>query len=476
MLLSIRRSHPTRVSHLSQSSAFSSLQLLPALHDNLASLGYESMTPVQCKSLPPILAGHDVIAQAETGSGKTVAFGLGILSRLEPKRFRVQAMVLCPTRELADQVAEEIRKLARSLSNVKVITLCGGVPVRLQATSLGKGVHIVVGTPGRVEDHLKRETLDLSHVQTLVLDEADRMLQMGFEESLDAIMSFVPVARQSLLLSATFPEEIERIANRILSNPTMIVVEPSINKQGIDQQFFQVNNNEQRIEALRLLLLKHQPTSSLVFCSTRQDVRDVTAWLDEFGFSVLMLHGEMEQRERDQTLVRFANGSATVLVATDVAARGLDIDALDVVVNYQLSRNIEDHVHRVGRTGRAGVSGTAWSFYDASDAGKIEQIQDSLGIRIANSTLPAKSTLKRHAAKALMQTIQIDGGKKQKLRPGDILGALTGDNGIQGSDVGKIKIVSNRSYVAVRREALKAALKKLGSDKLKGRSYRVRVL
>lgn len=476
MLLSMRRPHPTRVSHLSQSSAFSSLQLLPVLHDNLASLGYESMTPVQCKSLPPILAGHDVIAQAETGSGKTVAFGLGILSRLEPKRFRVQAMVLCPTRELADQVAEEIRKLARSLSNVKVITLCGGVPVRLQATSLEKGVHIVVGTPGRVEDHLKRETLDLSHVQTLVLDEADRMLQMGFEESLDAIMSFVPVTRQSLLLSATFPEEIERIASRILCNPTMIVVEPSINKQGIDQHFYQVKNNEQRIEALRLLLLKHQPTSSLVFCSTRQDVRDVTAWLDEFGFSVLMLHGEMEQRERDQTLVRFANGSATVLVATDVAARGLDIDALDVVVNYQLGRNFEDHVHRVGRTGRAGVSGTAWSFYDASDAGKIEQIQDSLGISIANSMLPAKSTLKRHAAEAPMQTIQIDGGKKQKLRPGDILGALTGDNGIKGSDVGKIKIVSNRSYVAVRREALQAALKKLGSDKLKGRSYRVRVL
>lgn len=461
---------------MSPSSAFSSLKLVPELQQNLTSLGYETMTPIQTESLPHILAGHDVIAQGETGSGKTAAFGLGILSKLEPRKFDVQAMVLCPTRELADQVATEIRKLARSLPNVKVITLCGGSPVRLQTTSLEKGVHIVVGTPGRVEDHLKRETLDLSHVGTLVLDEADRMLQMGFEKSLDTIVSFVPQVRQTLLLSATFPDQIERIANRILSNPKMVVVQPGINERGIDQQFYELPNNEQRIEALRLLLLKHQPESALVFCSTKQDVRDVTRKLEKFGFSVLLLHGDLEQRERDQTLIRFSNGSAMILVATDVAARGLDIDSLDVVVNFQLGRNLEDHVHRVGRTGRAGDSGTVWSFYDGRDTVKIEQIQDSLGTSIVNKELPTNSTLKLTAPRAPMQTIQIDAGKKQKLRPGDILGALTGDNGIEGSQVGKIKIVSNRSYVAVRREALKAALKKLGSDKLKGRSYRVRVL
>jgi len=461
---------------VSHSSAFSSLNLPPELQDNLTSLGFDTMTPIQSASLPDILAGRDVIAQGETGSGKTAAFGLGILSKLELRKFDVQAMVLCPTRELADQVADEIRKLARSLSNVKVITLCGGSPVRLQTTSLEKGVHIVVGTPGRVEDHLKRETLDLGHVRTLVLDEADRMLQMGFEESLDTIVSYVPRARQTLLLSATFPEQIERIAERILSNPKMVVVEPSINELGIDQQFYRVPNNEQRTEALQLLLLKHQPESALVFCSTKQDVREVTSKLQEFGFSVLLLHGDLEQRDRDQTLIRFANGSAMILVATDVAARGLDIDSLDVVVNYQLGRNLEDHVHRVGRTGRAGDSGTVWSFYDERDTAKIEQIQQSLSTRIADSELPPKSTLRLTAQQAPMQTIQIDGGKKQKLRPGDILGALTGDNGIEGSQVGKIKIVSNRSYVAVRREALKTALKKLGSDKLKGRSYRARVL
>lgn len=434
------------------------------------------MTPIQAKSLPPILAGRDVIAQGKTGSGKTAAFGLGILSKLETKQFSVQALVLCPTRELADQVSIEIRRLARSTPNVKVLTLCGGTPVGPQAGSLDKGVHIVVGTPGRVEDHLKRENLDLQHLQTLVLDEADRMLEMGFEDSLNAIVAHVPETRQTLLLSATYPERIQNIAKKILSDPEMIVVDSSHDDATIEQHFYKIPKGDQRLEALKLLLLKYQPESALVFCSTRQDVRDVTAKLDNHGFNVLPLHGELEQRERDQTLIRFSNRSTTILVATDVAARGLDIESLDVVVNYHLGRDLEVHVHRVGRTGRAGDTGLALSFYDGRDSDKIVDIQDALGRAIKNEALPPPATLKQPVPRAAMVTLQIDGGKKQKLRPGDILGALTGDNGIDGAHVGKIKIVSNRTYVAVHRDAVKAAMKKLGDGKLKGRSCRVRTL
>ena len=461
---------------MSQSSAFNSLSLNQDFLDNLQSLGYESMTPIQAQSLPYILSGKDVIAQGKTGSGKTAAFGLGVLAKLEAKKFSVQALVLCPTRELADQVSTEIRRLARAIPNTKIITLCGGTPVRPQAASLDKGVHIVVGTPGRVEDHLKRETLDLHGLQTLVLDEADRMLEMGFEDSINAILAHVPDERQTLLLSATYPEKIQSIAQRILTNPEMVIVESDHDDTSIEQHFFKIPMGEQRLKAVKLLLLQNQPESALVFCSTRQDVREVTEQLQSSGFSVLALHGDLEQKERDQTLIRFSNNSATVLVATDVAARGLDIDSLDVVVNYHLGRDLEVHVHRVGRTGRAGESGLAWSFYDSRDSAKIEAIEQLLGRPIKGENLPPQAVLEYSAPRAPMVTVQIDGGKKQKIRPGDILGALTGENGIAGTDVGKIKVVSNRSYVAINRDVVKAALKKLETGKLKGRSCRARTL
>lgn len=461
---------------MNQSAAFESLDLHPDFLTTIKSLGYESMTAIQQKSLPLILDGRDVIAQGKTGSGKTAAFGLGILTKLEPKQFNVQALVLCPTRELADQVSSEIRRLARGIPNVKVLTACGGSPVRDQALSLEKGVHIVVGTPGRLEDHIKRETLDLSNLTVLVLDEADRMLEMGFEDSIDAILEEVPEFRQTLLLSATYPDKIKTIANRVLSNPEMIVVNSTHNDDSISQYFYKINDIGERAEALQLLLLQLQPESALVFCSTRNDVRHVTEFLNKLGFNVLALHGEMEQRERDQTMVQFANKSASVLVATDVAARGLDIDALDLVVNYQLARDAEIHIHRIGRTGRAGGSGVALSFFDAHDKSRLEDLQEAIGRPIQTEKLPSKDVLSHAVPRAPMVTLQIDAGKKQKLRPGDILGALTGDDGIDGAAVGKIKIISNRSYVAVSRQAVKAALAKLQNGKLKGRSCRVRLL
>ena len=455
---------------------FATLNLAPELLANLDSLGYTAMTPVQAASLPLILAGRDVIAQAKTGSGKTAAFGLGLLARLDVQRFRVQVLVLCPTRELADQVAKEIRKLARTIHNIKVLTLCGGMPFGPQLGSLEHGAHIIVGTPGRVEEHLRKGSLVLDNLTTLVLDEADRMLEMGFAPALDAIVDKAPKQRQTLLFSATFPDQIQRIAKRILQQPETVKVESTHDAGSIVQHFYNVGSDDQRLQAVRLLLLQFAPESAVVFCNTKKETQDIADALRQSGFSVAALHGDLEQRERDEVLVRFANKSVCVLVATDVAARGLDIDSIEAVINYQLAHDADVHVHRIGRSGRAGNKGFACSLFTDRDHYKVALIQDYLGQIISAEPLPPRSVLNKAPAEPSMATLQIDGGKKQKIRPGDILGALTGDNGIAGNQVGKIQVFDNCAYVAVQRSAVKAALTKLGDGKLKGRAVRVRLI
>ncbi|MBL3598543.1 MAG: ATP-dependent RNA helicase DbpA [gamma proteobacterium endosymbiont of Lamellibrachia anaximandri] len=457
-------------------TAFSTLKLHAALLKNLSSLGYEEMTPIQAKSLPHILLGKDVIAQGKTGSGKTAAFGLGLLEKLDVKRFRVQSLVLCPTRELADQVAKEIRRLARAIHNIKVLTLCGGVSIGPQIGSLEHGAHIIVGTPGRIEDHLNKGTLKLNNVNMLILDEADRMLDMGFQAALDAIIDQTPDQRQTLLFSATFPDQIQSVAKRIMVKPVMVQVASSHENASIQQHFFKVDNNEHRLTALCLLLLQHRPESTLVFCNTKRETQEVADELLHFGFSALALHGDLEQRDRDQTLVRFANKSVSILVATDVAARGLDIDALDAVINYHIAHESEGHVHRIGRTGRAGSKGTAYSLYSEKESYKVASLDANVDPILDSEPLPPLSLLEKPAMKPAMATLQIDGGKKQKVRPGDILGALTGKNGIAGKQVGKIQIFDNWAYVAVSQDVVQPALKKLGEGKLKGRSFRVRLI
>ncbi len=453
---------------------FSSLKLHSALLENLFSLGYLAMTPIQAKSLPHILAGKDVIAQGKTGSGKTAAFGLGLLEKLDVKRFRVQSLVLCPTRELADQVAKEIRRLARGIHNIKVLTLCGGMPFGPQLGSLEHGAHIIVGTPGRVDEHLRKGTLNLDGLNTFVLDEGDRMLDMGFQPALDAIIKYLPQQRQTLLFSATYPDQIESIAQRIMIDPVRVQVASTHDSSSIQQTFYRVDENVQRLTALRLLLMKYRPDSTLIFCNTKRETQEVADELRSHGFSALALHGDMEQRDRDQTLVRFANKSASILVATDVASRGLDIDALDAVINYHLSRELEVHVHRIGRTGRAGSKGIACTLYNDKERYKVEALEKHLEQPIDSAPLPPFSLLEQPTYKPPMATLQIDGGKKQKVRPGDILGALTGNSGIAGTQVGKIHIFDNCAYVAVSRDAAKIALTKLAEGKLKGRSFRVR--
>jgi len=458
------------------STAFSSLALPAGLVDNLSTLGYSQMTPVQAQSLPPVLEGKDIIAQAKTGSGKTAAFSLGVLAKLNVKRFRIQSLVLCPTRELAEQVAVEMRKLARGIHNIKILTLCGGVSIGPQIGSLEHGAHIIVGTPGRVDDHIRKGTLRLDDVETLVLDEADQMLDMGFQDTLDAIIERIPQNRQTLLFSATFPRAIEAIAKRVLKNPEMIKVEEEQEKSTIKQYFYKMDNNKQRYSTLKLLLLKFTPQSCVVFCNTKVETQQVCDDLASEGFSAVALHGDLEQRDRERTLIHFANKSASILVATDVAARGLDIDDMDMVINYHLAHDPQTHVHRVGRTGRAGKKGIACSIYGEAEHFKVAQIGDHYERDFLPEPMPAFSLLEKPPYKPEMVTLMIDSGKKQKVRAGDILGALTGKDGVAGRQVGKINVLDNVAFVAVERNASKPALRKLTEGNIKGRKIRARRL
>jgi len=465
-----------------QSTDFKSLKLNKDLVNNLSSLGYKEMTPIQAQSLPLILAGNDVVAQGKTGSGKTAAFGLGLLHNLEVKKFRIQSLVLCPTRELADQVAKEIRKLARSIHNIKVLTLCGGTPLGPQIGSLEHGAHIIVGTPGRIEDHINRGRLNLENLNTLVLDEADRMLEMGFQSALDLIFSLCPKQRQTLLFSATFPDQITPITKNIMKDPETVKVTSTHDTNTINQHFFQIQDNKQRMVALRLLLLKYQPESTVVFCTTKIETQAVADELSGFGFSCSAIHGDLEQKDRDRTLVMFANKSVSILVATDVAARGLDIDQLDAVINYQISRDPEIHLHRIGRTGRAGSKGVALTLIAENEIHRVIKLEDYLKQTIKMEELPNANLLDKKMKKPSMVTLQIDGGRKQKLRPGDILGALTAKNKssnkseISGEQIGKIQIFDLKAYVAVSRKVADAAINKLVNGKLKGRSFKARYI
>lgn len=452
---------------------FSTLALPAALLENLHSLGYHQMTPIQAAALPIVLQGQDLIAQAQTGSGKTAAFALGILARLRVQRFRVQSLVLCPTRELADQVANEIRRLGRSIHNIKVLTLCGGVPFGPQLGSLEHGAHIIVGTPGRVLEHLEKGSLNLSELNTLVLDEADRMLDMGFAPALDTLMGFVPADRLTLLFSATYPAQISSMAARYLKNPQRVTIEKTPAATQIQQQFYAINSSAERVEAVSRLLLAHPAESSIVFCNTRRETQAVTDALVERGFSALALHGDFEQREREQTLIRFASKAASILVATDVAARGLDIDALDLVINAELAHDTETHVHRIGRTGRAAASGLAVSLVGPGDDYKVALLADIYSEAQQLLALPAAANAQ--PASPLMACLLVDGGKKQKLRAGDIVGALTANGAISKEQIGKISVLENVAYIAVARSVWRVAQQQISAG-IKGKSFRSRLL
>ncbi|MEE9350931.1 MAG: ATP-dependent RNA helicase DbpA [Thiotrichaceae bacterium] len=452
---------------------FASLPLSNALLANLDSLQYKKMTPVQTESLPYLIESKDVIVQAKTGSGKTVAFGLGILHHINPRFFGAQALVICPTRELADQVAKEIRKLARCIPNIKVVVLCGGTPLRAQVASLEHGAHIIVGTPGRLQDHLSRSTLELKGLKTLVLDEADRMLDMGFHDEIMSIIKHTPRNRQTVLFSATYPNSIQKMSRSILRNPVEVTVDSKHEPDVIEQVFYETNQ-QQRNDTLLALFEHYQPATTVVFCHTKIQCNEVVEFLQDQHIDALTLHGDLDQRERDQVLVRFANNSCSVLVATDVAARGLDIKSLQAVINYELPHDPEIYVHRIGRTGRAGEQGLALSLFTDRELSRIiaiEEYQDKSCVTSPTESLKRTDDFRLQSP---MVTLQIDLGRKNKMRPGDLLGALTKDAGLAGSQIGKIDIFELSSYVAIERKALTRALKYFSRGKVKGKLVRAR--
>ncbi|MCF7220737.1 ATP-dependent RNA helicase DbpA [Marilutibacter chinensis] len=452
---------------------FSDLPLNPALLQGLDAFGHVQMTPVQAQGLPALLEGRDLIAQAPTGSGKTATFGLALLHHLDPAQIRLQALVLCPTRELADQVAKHIRRLATGIANLKLLTLTGGVPLGPQLASLTHTPHVVVGTPGRVLELLEKQALGLRDIRVLVLDEADRMLDMGFEEPIRRIVARTPKQRQTLLFSATWPDGIRTVADRILRDPLTVAVETGEPHADIEQRFFEVDS-ARKPAALAGLLMEYNPESAVVFCNMRRDTEEVVSSLTHLGFSAAALHGDMEQRDREEVLVRFANRSCQVLVASDVAARGLDVENIGAVINYELPTDPAVYVHRIGRTGRAGRKGVALSLCAPREIARARALEELQGTPLNWQKPPIAALRPGAAPPATMATLRIDAGRTDKLRPGDIVGALTGDAGLPVDALGKIDIFPTRSYVAIARSKANQALSRLQAGKIKGRKFRVR--
>jgi ATP-independent RNA helicase DbpA len=459
---------------------FAALPLSPELLAVVAELGFQRLTPIQAEAIPALLEGRDLVGQSRTGSGKTAAFALPLLQRLELGTREVGALVLCPTRELSAQVAREIRRLGRRHAGLTVLVLAGGEPVGRQIGALEKGVHIAVGTPGRVLDHLRRRTLRVHRVATVVLDEADRMLDMGFQEDMDKILRALPKERQTVFFSATFPSSIEALCKKHQNEPVFVKVEAEPEAAREIRQLVVRAEQEQKIGALRWVLAEHSHESALIFANLKATVAEIGKVLSEAQVSTGTLHGDLEQYDRDRVMAKFRNGSTRVLVATDVAARGIDIENLDLVVNFDLPAQPEVYVHRIGRTGRAGKVGLAVSLATQRDQLKIDAIERLTGIKLTISERPVVPRGEKAAlAQALerdakMATLRISGGRKQKLRPGDILGALTGEaGGLAAEDIGKIEIHDHFSYVAVRKALSQGAQQSLSQGRIKGRKFQV---
>lgn len=454
--------------------SFDSLSLKREILKALNIAGYEKMTPVQQESLPIGLKGSDLIVQAKTGSGKTAAFGITILSRIDPSLNRIQGLVLCPTRELAQQVANELRKIARFLPNLKILTLSGGSPIRPQIASLEHGAHCIIGTPGRVGDHIGRRTLDLRGVKTFVLDEADRMLDMGFSDDLDKVVGRLPKERQTLLFSATFPDNIRQLSENIQNKPHEIKVEDQVEVSLMEQKFIETDSKEKK-SLLAKVIAYHKPDTTVVFCNTKQMCNELTDELKKQGFFAETIHGDLDQWERDKTLTLLANKSISILVATDVAARGIDIDNLNMVVNYELPRTTDVYVHRMGRTGRAGKKGLALSFFSGHEREKIDDYIKVIEIpKDQTEILHSSKIMAEESYKSLlpkMACIRINGGKKHKLRPGDILGALTAGQMLIGKDVGQIDLFDFHTYVGIDRKKINQVTTQLKVLKIKGKPF-----
>lgn len=440
-----------------------------ALLETLAQLSFTRMSEIQEKAINPILEGRDILAQSKTGSGKTLAFGLPCVMRTNTNNMKPQTIIITPTRELADQIAVELRKVAAYKPNLKILTLYGGVPLRAQADSLAKGAHILIGTPGRIQDHLAKETLVLDSIKTLVLDEADRMLDMGFYDEIVKIGSNMPRGKQTLLFSATFPANIEKLAKALLNQPLTIKVDTVIEENKIDELVFETSD---KFKTLSTLIQSYKPESLLIFCNTKVEVMALTDKLLKLGHAAIDIHGDLDQRDRNESVIAFSNSSKRIMVATDVASRGLDIKDIALVINYDLPFDAEVYTHRIGRTGRADATGIAISLFTPRDKEKCSYVLDKAK-KGDQTTLRVDSKFRMQSD---YDTLCLHGGKKTKLRAGDIIGTFCKEIGIDNKHIGKINITDTKTYVALHHTVIDKVLKALKKVKIKKKKYMVWVL
>ncbi|GJM22643.1 MAG: ATP-dependent RNA helicase [Planctomycetota bacterium] len=463
---------------------FEPLALAPELLAVLGELGFTQPTPVQAQSVPALLAGKDLIGQSKTGSGKTAAFALPILQRLDLDQRDIQALVLCPTRELCAQVTREFRTLGCKLSGLAVLELAGGQPIAPQITALERGVHVAVGTPGRVLDHLGRDTLVPRAVKTVVLDEADRMLDMGFGPDVQRILRALPDPRQTVLFSATMPRSVRALSREHQRAAVQVTIEEAPEAAAPEiRQARVVASAEDSLHALLWVLHSFPHEQALIFCNFKATVRDLAAQLSQAGFSVGRLDGDLDQFYRDQMLARFRNQSVRLLIATDVAGRGIDVPELELVINYELPQQPDVYVHRIGRTGRAGQAGVAVSLMTPRQDGRLRAIEALTGTpleklpRDADNDPGLARLLEQLPRDARFATVQVSAGRKHKVRPGDLLGALTGEaGGLAGADIGKIEMHDRLSYVAVVRGEARHAVHALNVGRIKGKRYKATLI
>jgi len=504
-------------------------------------MGFEEASPIQAKAIPAMISGIDLIGQAQTGTGKTAAFGIPILEKVDPKLKKLQAIVLCPTRELAIQVADEIRNLSRYMHGIKVLPIYGGQDIVKQIRSLKSGTQIIIGTPGRVMDHMRRKTMKLDFVHTVVLDEADEMLNMGFREDIEFVLSGVPEERQTVLFSATMPKPIMEITKKFQNNAKVIkVTKKELTVPNIEQYYYDVKPKKKE-EVLSRLLDIYSPRLSVVFCNTKKQVDLLVNALLGRGYFAAGLHGDMKQEQRDRVMQGFRTGKTEILVATDVAARGIDVDAVEAVFNYDLPQDDEYYVHRIGRTGRAGREGRAFSFVSGKEVYKLKEIQRYCKTKIYAQKVPSLNDVANTKMENILDDVErvieqedldmminaieervnnseftamdmaaaflkiccgmtednknteendwefgdtgagedgmvrlfINIGKKQRVRPGDILGAIAGESGMDGKLIGTIDMYDKYTFVEVPREYAREVLNAMKNVKIKGKTVAV---
>lgn len=514
---------------------FEELGLCSEIERAVRFMGFEEASPIQTKAIPAIISGKDIIGQAQTGTGKTAAFGIPLLQKIDPKNKKLQAIVLCPTRELAIQVADEIRNLAKYMHGIKILPIYGGQDIVKQIRSLKNGTQLVIGTPGRVMDHMRRKTVKMDHIHTVVLDEADEMLNMGFRDDIETILSGVPEERQTVLFSATMPKPILEITKKYQNHAELIkVTKKELTVPNIEQFYYEVKPKNKE-EVLSRLLDIYSPNLSVVFCNTKKQVDNLVTALIGRGYFAAGLHGDLKQSQRDRVMQSFRTGKTEILVATDVAARGIDVDDVEAVFNYDLPQDEEYYVHRIGRTGRAGRGGHAFSFVSGKEMYKLKEIQRYCKTKIYAQKVPsindvantkmehilakADSVIERENLSLMLDAIEervnasdyttmdmaaallkmymgmvkeeteeeeitdfgdtgaeepgmvrlfINIGKKQKIRPGDILGAIAGESGMPGKLIGTIDMFDKYTFVEVPREYASEVLKAMKSATIKG--------